>query len=99
MTSGALVSFEDSVPSIKRRLWLETDRAYRSAAERLIRIRTNTQVKVAQADDSDDFSLEPAATFIQTPPKMRFPEAAWQDKIRRYSARAAVRACALVLPL
>jgi predicted Zn-dependent protease len=89
VTSGATVSFEDSVPSIKRRLWLETDRAYRSAAERLIRIRTNTQVKVAQEDDSDDFSLEPPATFIQTPPKMRFPEAAWQDKIRRYSARFA----------
>src|SRR5215471_1680326 len=38
VTSGAIVSFEDSIPSIKRRLWLETDRAYRSAAERLIRI-------------------------------------------------------------
>src|SRR5207248_6083494 len=64
-TSGALVSFEDNVNSIKRRLWLETDRAYRTAAERLIRIKTNTQVKVAEADDSDDFSIEPQATFTQ----------------------------------
>ena len=87
VTSGALVSFEDSVPSVKRRLWLETDRAYRSAAERLIRIRTNTQVKVAQEDTSDDFSLEPPATFIQAPPKLRFTEAEWQNKIRRYSGR------------
>ncbi len=59
-TSGALISFEDNVNSIKRRLWLETDRAYRAAAERLIRIKTNTQVKVAEADDSDDFSIETA---------------------------------------
>jgi predicted Zn-dependent protease len=89
VTSGAMVSFEDSVPSIKRRLWLETDRAYRSAAERLIRLRTNTQVKVAQEDTSDDFSLESPATFIQTPAKLKFTEAEWQAKIRRYSARFA----------
>ena len=29
-TSGQLTSFENSVDSIKRRIWLETDRAYRS---------------------------------------------------------------------
>src|ERR1035441_1578223 len=27
-TSGALITFEDNINSIKRRLWLETDRAY-----------------------------------------------------------------------
>ena len=63
-TSGEpLISFEDNVNAIKRRLWLETDRAYRAAAERLIRIKTNTQVRVAEADDSDDFSTEPPSTF------------------------------------
>ena len=40
-TSGQLASFENTVNSIKRRIWLETDRAYRAAAERLIRIKTN----------------------------------------------------------
>jgi TldD protein len=89
VTNGALVSFEDSIPSIKRRLWLETDRAYRSAAERLIRIKTNTQVKVAQEDTSDDFSTESSATFVQVPAKLKFNEAEWQDRIRRYSARFA----------
>src|SRR3954447_20993079 len=77
-TSGALVSFEDNVNSIKRRLWLETDRAYRTAAERLIRIKTNTQVKVAEADDSDDFSTEAPAKFSQIPPKLKFTDADWQ---------------------
>src|SRR5579862_8456253 len=52
VTAGALLTFEDNTNSIKRRLWLETDRAYRSAAERLIRIKTNTQVKVEAADTS-----------------------------------------------
>jgi predicted Zn-dependent protease len=86
-TSGASISYEDSVDSIRRRLWLETDRAYRSAAERLIRIKTNTQVKVAAEDDSDDFSLEPAATFIGVPPKLKFNEDEWNGRVRRLSAR------------
>jgi predicted Zn-dependent protease len=86
-TSGALISFEDNVNSIKRRLWLETDRAYRTAAERLIRIKTNTQVKVAEEDTSDDFSSEAPASFAQAPARLKFTEAVWQAKIRTYSAR------------
>jgi predicted Zn-dependent protease len=86
-TSGALVTYEDNVNSIKRRLWLETDRAYRAAAERLIRIKTNTQVRVAAEDDSDDFSVEPAATFIQVPAKLKFNDSQWQERIRNWSAR------------
>jgi predicted Zn-dependent protease len=87
VTSGVTIAFEDNVNSIKRRLWLETDRAYRSAAERLIRIKTNTQVRVAAEDDSDDFSVEKPATFMQVPPKLKFNESMWQEKIRQYSAR------------
>ena len=85
-TSGALLAVEDNVNAIKRRLWLETDRAYRGAAERLIRIKTNTQVKVAAEDDSDDFSTEPPATFQQAPPPLRFDEAAWTERIRKLSS-------------
>jgi len=85
-TSSAL-TFEDSVNSIKRRLWLETDRAYRSAAERLIRIKTNTQVKVAEEDNSDDFSTEPPSVSISAPPKLKFDKAAWEERIRKLSAR------------
>ena len=87
-TSGALLTFEDNANSIKRRLWLETDRAYRAAAERLIRIKTNTQVKVAEADDSDDFSTEAA---VQLPAGARQaeirPRRSGQDAIRKLSAR------------
>jgi predicted Zn-dependent protease len=86
-TSGAVISFEDSVNAVKRRLWLETDRAYRAAAERLIRIRTNAQVRVAAEDDSDDFSSEAPATFQQTPAKLRFNTDDWRERIRKLSAR------------
>ena len=86
-TSGASLTYEDNVNSIKRRLWLDTDRAYRTAAERLIRIKTNTQVNVAEEDNSDDFSTEAPAVFQQAPPKLKFDEAEWSDRIRTLSGR------------
>jgi len=85
-TSGALLSVEDNANAIKRRLWQETDRAYRGAAERLIRIKTNTQVKVAAEDDSDDFSTEPPVTAEEKLPVLRFDEAAWTERIRKLSS-------------
>lgn len=88
-TNGATLSFEDSANAIKRRVWLETDRAYRAAAERLIRIKTNAEVKVAASDDSDDFSAQEPATYQKTPPKLQFDEAAWTARIRNLSARFA----------
>jgi len=87
VTSGSPISFEDNFDSIKRRLWLDTDRAYRSAAERFIRIKTNAQVKVAAEDDSDDFSTDAPVQFHQAVPKVKFDEAEWTQRIRKLSAR------------
>src|SRR5262249_36772803 len=86
-TSGALLSFEDSVNSIKRRLWMETDRAYRTAAERYIRIKTNTQVKVAAEDDSDDFSAEKPSVAEEQLPEFAFDRQDWERRIAKLSAR------------
>jgi predicted Zn-dependent protease len=88
-TTGALLSFEDNPNAIKRRVWLETDRAYRAAAERLIRIKTNAEVKVAAFDDSNDFSDQQPATYQKAPPKLQFDEASWEARVRNLSARFA----------
>lgn len=87
VSSGAQIAYEDNVNSIKQRLWLETDRAYRTAAERLIRIRTNTQVKVAESDNSGDFSSEPPSVAVETPPRLKFNREEWTGRVRRVSAR------------
>ena len=86
-TSGALLSSEDVPNAIARRLWLETDRAYRTAAERFIRIKTNTQVKVAAEDDSDDFSVEKPEKSETAAPTLAFNRAEWEARIRKISAR------------
>ena len=81
--------------AIKRRLWLETDRAYRAAAERFIRIKTNTQVKVAAEDDSDDFSTEKPPRSCRRRPeaqvRRRAVEGADAQALRR--ASGITRAC------
>jgi len=86
-TAGALVTFEDNANSITRRLWLETDRAYRMAAERLIQIKTNTQVRTAEQDTSDDFSSEPPSVAQEPAPKLKFDAASWDERARKLSAR------------
>jgi predicted Zn-dependent protease len=87
VTSGAPITFEDNANSIKRRLWLETDRAYRTAAQRLIQIKTNSQVRVASADTSADFSQEDPNVRLQSAGKLKFDEASWAERVRKLSAR------------
>jgi predicted Zn-dependent protease len=86
-TTGAQITYEDNANSIKHRLWEETDRAYRAAAERLIRIKTNAQVKVAEEDASADFSSAPEQVSIAAPEKFKFNPEEWAERIRKLSAR------------
>ena len=87
VTAGALLTFEDNPNSIRQRLWLETDRAYRAASERFIRIKTNSQVQVANRDASGDFSSEPPSVSVGQPHKLQFDRETWTERVRRLSAR------------
>jgi TldD protein len=88
-TSGAALTFEDQPASIKQRIWLETDRAYRLAAERLIKIRTNSEVQVAARDSSSDFSSEEpmvGMVHMETVPQGHFA-GEWAARVRNLSAK------------
>jgi predicted Zn-dependent protease len=84
-TSPTLLPLEDAPDAIRRRVWLETDRSSRAAAQRLINLRTSTQVSVAAEDTSDDFSKEKPEVFTAAPKKFTVDNAAWQDSVRRWS--------------
>jgi predicted Zn-dependent protease len=86
-TSGAQLTFEDRPAAIKNRIWLETDRAYRLAAERLIKIRTNAEVKVAEQDASGDFSHEEPVVRLETVPHSRFAMDQWAARVRKLSEK------------
>ncbi|MGA2591560.1 MAG: metallopeptidase TldD-related protein [Bryobacteraceae bacterium] len=86
-TAGVPLTFEDRPEAIKQRIWLETDRAYKLAAERFIKIRTNADVKVAEEDASGDFSREEPAVDVQTVPAARFNSEQWAARVRKLSER------------
>lgn len=84
-SSGVNVSVDENPNAILQRLWLETDRVYRSAAERLIKIRTNQQVKVAERDSSDDFSQEAPSTRAEPVHAVNFDQNKWTERARKLS--------------
>jgi len=84
-TSGGRVSIDDDPASIKQQVWFDTDRAYRAAAERLIKIRSNEKMRVAAEDPSDDFSSEPPSVHSEAPPALHFDPNLWTARIRKIS--------------
>jgi len=85
-TSGAAIALDDAPDAIKERMWLETDRIYRAAAERLIKIKTNQQVKAADRDASNDFSSEEIYAHTEAPAALEFDRNTWTSNVRTLSA-------------
>jgi TldD protein len=85
-TVPTLLPIEDVPDAIRRRVWVETDRATRAATQRLINLRTSTQINVAAEDTSDDFSKEEPSVSAEAPKKFTVDEAAWAGKVRRWSS-------------
>ncbi len=86
-TPGDILPLDDVSDAIRQRVWLDTDRTYRLAARRLIEIKSNTQVTVKQADDSDDFSTEPATVFEEPPARLVSAGPEWTNRLRKWSAQ------------
>src|SRR6266852_621710 len=77
----------DDVPdAIRRKVWLETDHSWRAAARHLIDIKSNTQMKVAQEDNSGDFSADEPAVHDEAPARFKAPDAEWTARVKKWSA-------------
>jgi TldD protein len=85
-TPGALMPVDDVPDAIRRKVWLETDHTWRAAARRLIDIKANTQMKVAQEDNSDDFSADEPAVHDEAPARLKPPDAEWTARLKKWSA-------------
>ncbi len=84
-TQGSVFPLDDHPVALRHRMWQDTDRVYRLAAERLIKIKTSTQVKVAAEDGSGDFSEEEAARHVEPARRLMFPADQWADRARKLS--------------
>jgi predicted Zn-dependent protease len=89
VTTGHPVALplSDDAAALKTVAWRETDRRYNEAAERLVKIRTQRSLKVADEDPSDDFSREKPASYLGTPATLSIDVPAWEQRIRALSAR------------
>jgi TldD protein len=80
-----LLPLEDNPNAVRQRAWLETDSGYRTAVERLIQIRTSTQVKVAEEEGSADFSSEQPSQYSEPAARLKFLVQQWEKLVRKWS--------------
>jgi TldD protein len=81
------VPLEDDPVVLRRAIWLETDKQYRSAAEALVRIQTNKEVQVQSAEEgAADFSKEKPQKFYGLDASYQLDRKPWEQKVRDYTA-------------
>ena len=85
--SPGLLTLDDQPAAIRRRIWLDTDRTYRAASQRFLRLKTDEQVKAATTEAVDDFSAEEAVVFDSVPAALAYDTNEWTARLRRLSAR------------
>lgn len=85
-TSFAPLSLDDNPDQIRRALWEETNRVYKSGSMRYLQIKTDEQLLADQNDKDADFSSEPAANFSSDPEIYPVDTDAWSGRVRNWSA-------------
>src|SRR6202162_6162167 len=83
---GTAVPIDDDPEVMRREIWMETDKQYRSAAEWLIKIKTGREVKVETDEGrAPDFSHEQPRTFIGPQTSFALERKPWEEKVRAYT--------------
>lgn len=85
-TTGTAIALSDDTDSIRRTVWLATDRVYRSATTRFVRLQSDEKLRTAALDQSDDFSKEEAQVYANDPAQVKFDANAWAQRLKRLSA-------------
>jgi TldD protein len=77
---------DDDTEVLRRAIWLETDKQYRSAAEALIKIKKGKEVKVETAEGAaPDFTHEQPHTDIGPEVSIKVDRTPWEAKVRAYT--------------
>jgi len=77
---------DDDVAALKSVIWLETDRRYKAAVERIISVKANRDVRVEEEDRSGDMSREKTERSIAGIKDTPINVGEWEKKIKSYSA-------------
>lgn len=84
--SSAALPLEDDEAAIRAEAWLATDRAYKAALERYLKVKTNEAVKVEAEDRSADFAVAEPSQYFEPPVTLQIDRAAWAERLRLLSA-------------
>jgi TldD protein len=83
---GTPAPIDNDTEVLRRAIWLETDKQYRSAAEALIKIKTGKEVKVETAEGAaPDFTHEQPHTDIGPEVSIKVDRKPWEEKVRAYT--------------
>jgi TldD protein len=83
---SVLMPIDDDVDALKSVIWLETDRRYKAAVERLINVKANQAARVAEEDQSGDLSREKTEKSVANLRDAAVNTADWEKKVKTYSA-------------
>jgi predicted Zn-dependent protease len=84
-TSFIPLSLDDDANQIRRALWTETDRVYRSASRRLVQLKTDEQLLAESAAKDADFAPSAEQSFAQMPETYGIDMTGWGAKLRQWS--------------
>lgn len=79
------VPLENDIDAIRAAIWKETDKQYKDAQERLIKVKANKMVKVEEEDTSADFSTAKPVIYADPSITLDIDEAIWEKKLKKYS--------------
>ena len=83
---GEPAPIDNDTEVLRRAIWLETDKQYKSAAEALIKIKTGKEVKVETVEGAaPDFTHEQPHTYIGPENSFKLERKPWEEKVRAYT--------------
>ncbi|MEO0165833.1 MAG: metallopeptidase TldD-related protein [candidate division WOR-3 bacterium] len=85
-TTPAEVPIDDNPEALRLILWTETDKKFKSAQERYIKVLNERQVKVIESDTSPDFSKAPRIEYIGMIEDINLDQNLWKERLRKLSA-------------
>jgi TldD protein len=85
-TGSVPLPVEDDLDAIKSAIWLQTDKKYKAAVERLIQVKANHSIRVQEEDKSADFSREDPQTAAFPVAGYKIDVADWEKRTKAYSA-------------
>jgi len=80
------ISLDDDANEIRRAIWEESDRVYRSASRRLLQLKTDEQLLAEDKEKNADFSTDPAVKYVRLPERYKVDKEAWAKRVRVWSA-------------